>query len=422
MKYNDLINEVKNNLDDKIILCTSKAKLEGQKKRYLRLLEKAYSKYGDQDYHIFSAPGRTEIGGNHTDHQLGCVLAASINMDMIAVVVADENVVEFNSEGFNINDINVNDLDIKEDEYHTSESIIRGTLSRFKQLGYNIGGFKCYSDSEVLKGSGVSSSAAFEVLIGTILSHLYNDNKVSSIEIAKIGQYAENVYFNKPCGLMDQMACSVGGFVSIDFKDKENPQVKQIDFDFESYNYDLVIVDTKGDHAHLSNEYGLMPNEMKLVANELGCNYLSETNIESLLENVDKIREIKNDRALLRSIHYFNETKRAVLQAEALRENRFDTFKELVKASGNSSFKYLQNVTSPSDYKVQNIALALALSEEILQNDGVCRVHGGGLEGTIQVLVLKSKTKEYCELLSKVYGDDSCHILKIRPVGGYKLV
>ena len=422
MKYNDLINEVKNNLDDKIILCTSKAKLEGQKKRYLRLLEKAYSKYGDQDYHIFSAPGRTEIGGNHTDHQLGCVLAASINMDMIAVVVADENVVEFNSEGFNINDINVNELDIKEDEYHTSESIIRGTLSRFKQLGYNIGGFKCYSDSEVLKGSGVSSSAAFEVLIGTILSHLYNDNKVSSIEIAKIGQYAENVYFNKPCGLMDQMACSVGGFVSIDFKDKENPQVKQIDFDFESYNYDLVIVDTKGDHAHLSNEYGLMPNEMKLVANELGCNYLSETNIESLLENVDKIREIKNDRALLRSIHYFNETKRAVLQAEALRENRFDTFKELVKASGNSSFKYLQNVTSPSDYKVQNIALALALSEEILQNDGVCRVHGGGLEGTIQVLVLKSKTKEYCELLSKVYGDDSCHILKIRPVGGYKLV
>ena len=422
MKYNDLINEVKNNLDDKIILCTSKAKLEGQKKRYLRLLEKAYSKYGDQDYHIFSAPGRTEIGGNHTDHQLGCVLAASINMDMIAVVVADENVVEFNSEGFNINDINVNDLDIKEDEYHTSESIIRGTLSRFKQLGYNIGGFKCYSDSEVLKGSGVSSSAAFEVLIGTILSHLYNDNKVSSIEIAKIGQYAENVYFNKPCGLMDQMACSVGGFVSIDFKDKENPQVKQIDFDFESYNYDLVIVDTKGDHAHLSNEYGLMPNEMKLVANELGCNYLSETNVESLLENVDKIREIKNDRALLRSIHYFNETKRAVLQAEALRENRFDTFKELVKASGNSSFKYLQNVSSPSDYKVQNIALALALSEEILQNDGVCRVHGGGLEGTIQVLVLKSKTKEYCELLSKVYGDDSCHILKIRPVGGYKLV
>ena len=422
MKYNDLINEINNNLDEKIIMCSSKAKLQQQKTRYLRLLDKAYDKYGEQDFHIFSAPGRTEIGGNHTDHQLGCVLAASVNMDIIAIVIKDDNVVEFNSEGFNINSISVNDLDIKKEEYYKSESIIRGTLSRFKQLGYNVGGFKCISDSEVLKGSGVSSSAAFEVLIGTILSHLYNDNKVSSIEIAKIGQYAENVYFNKPCGLMDQMACSVGGFVSINFKDKENPIVNKIDFDFESYNYDLVIVDTKGDHAHLSDEYGLMPNEMKEVAKELGCDYLSQTNVNELLSNVSKVRNIKNDRALLRAFHYFNETKRAVLQANALSDDKFDTFKQLVKESGNSSFKYLQNVTSPSDYKTQNIALALAISEEILHEDGVCRVHGGGLEGTIQALVSKDKTKEYTDVLSSVFGDDSCHILKIRPVGGYKLI
>ena len=422
MRYKELVNEIKYNLDEKIILCSSKDKLEQQKERYLSLLEKAYNDYKDKDYHIFSAPGRTEIGGNHTDHQLGCVLAASVNMDMIAVVIKDDDVVEFNSEGFSIDTIKVDELEVVENEYHKSESIIRGTLSRFKQLGYNIGGFKCYCDSEVLKGSGVSSSAAFEVLVGTILSNLYNDSKVGSIEIAKIGQYAENVYFNKPCGLMDQMACSVGGFVAIDFKDKEHPVVDKIDFDFETYNYDLVIVNTKGDHAHLSGEYGLMPNEMIQVAHELGCDYLSQTSIEELLDKVGTIRGINNDRALLRAIHYFNETKRAQQQAQALKENDFNLFIKLMKDSGNSSFKFLQNVTALGDHKVQNIALALALSEEVLHDDGVCRVHGGGLEGTIQAIVSKSKTEEYCKLLSKVYGDDSCHILKIRAVGGYQLV
>lgn len=411
-----------NDLDHTFELLVGKTNVKHQKERYLQLVTQASSRFKADDFHLFSAPGRTEIGGNHTDHQRGRVLAASVNMDIAACVTPSDNDIVFESVGFDIKLININDLSIHEDEYNTSEALIRGTCARFKALGYKIGGFKCFSNSDVLKGSGISSSAAFEVLIGTILSHLYNEGTIDPIEIAKIGQYAENQYFNKPCGLMDQMACSVGGFVSIDFKDVKHPIVEKIDFDFEDYGYHLVLVDTKGDHANLSDEYGLMPQEMKEVAKVLGCNVLSETSVEALLNALPQVRAQCNDRAILRAIHFFNETNRVVDEVKALKNKDINTFRQLMIESGHSSNMYLQNIYSPAKHLEQNIAVALAVSAEVLKGEGAYRVHGGGLAGTIQALVPFDKLELYKEKLEALFGKDACFVLKIRPVGGYKIV
>ena len=409
-------------LDEKIAYLMGKEKVESQKERYLRIIEKADVLYKANEYHIFSAPGRSEIGGNHTDHQNGHVLAASVNVDIICVACENDDYVEVYSEGFDIKPIAINDLNPRKEEEHTTEALIRGTLYRFKELGYNIGGFKGYFDSEVLKGSGISSSAAYEVLIGTVLSHLYNDGKISPIEIAKIGQFAENVHFNKPCGLMDQMACSVGGFVAIDFKDVNNPIVINVNRNFSDYNHHLVLVDTKGDHADLSDEYGYMRSEMNDVAKFFNKEVLSELTLDEVLKNVKAIREATSDRALLRAIHFFNEDKRAVAEKEALENNDFELFKQIVLDSGDSSYKFLQNVYSTKNISEQNISVGLALSEQILKDKGAYRVHGGGLAGTIQAIVPDELLADYLTLLDSCFGEGSAMVMNIRPEGGVKLV
>ncbi|MEG0076866.1 galactokinase [Anaerorhabdus sp.] len=421
------ITEIKQNLiagqfDDQLKMINCCDDIQSEKDRYVTLLDKALEKFGDEEAHLICAPGRTEVGGNHTDHQQGRVLAASVNMDIATVVVPCLDSCEYYADGFEVQPVSVSDLEIKENEKFTSESLIRGTLARFKELGYNIGGFKAISHSNVLQGSGISSSAAFEVLLGTILSEIYNDGKIDHVEIAKIGQYAENNYFMKPCGLLDQMACSVGGFVTIDFKDKHNPIVEQVLFDFAHSDYALCLVDTKGNHADLSDEYGLMPKEMKDVAKVLGKEVLSQCTKEEFLKNIKKIREQCSDRALLRAIHFFNETDRVVEQVKALKENDLETFKQLIIESGYSSYMYLQNVYTTKDIENQNLSLALAVSEQLLKGKGAYRVHGGGLAGTIQAFVPKAMLEEYKNQMNEIYGDGSCFVLSIRPVGGYKII
>ncbi len=408
-------------LDEKLKIVSCKNDVSLQRKRYLDLIENFIKFYGDlDDAHLICAPGRSEVGGNHTDHQRGRVLAASVNMDIACVVCKNNGFVEYKSYDYSTNTIDISDLSIKDSEKFTSEALIRGILFKFNELGYKIGGFKIFSHSDVLKGSGISSSAAFEVLIGNIINHLYNDGNIDSIEIAKIGQYAENVYFMKPCGLLDQMACSVGGFVTIDFKDKNNPLVEPIKFDFSESGYDLVLVDTKGDHADLSDEYGLMPYEMKEVANFFNKEVLSEITLDDLLNNIDEIKKTCSDRAILRAIHFLNETDRVVEEVNALKNNDLDKFKTLIIESGYSSYMYLQNVYS--DYKKQNLSLALAVSEQILKDSGAYRVHGGGLAGTIQAFVKKDIVDKYIKQMNKLFGENCCHILSIRSVGGYKII
>ncbi len=422
-----LITEIVKNLkegafDEQLQMLNCRQEIDDQKERYLALLDSALEKFGDRDAHLICAPGRTEVGGNHTDHQLGRVLAASVNMDIACVVCPSDDVCEYYSEGYEVKPVRIDELNPKEEEKFTSEALIRGTLARFKELGYKIGGFKAYAQSAVLRGSGISSSAAFEVLVGTILSHLYNEGKVDSITIGKIGQYAENNYFMKPCGLMDQLACSVGGFVTIDFKDKDDPKVEKVDFDFAHSDYALCIVDTKGDHADLSDEYGLMPLEMKKVAHVLGKEVLSQVTKQEILDNIALIREKTDDRCLLRALHFVDETERVVEQVKALRNGDMESFKRLVVESGYSSYMYLQNVYSPKDYKHQELAVALCVSESLLKGKGAYRVHGGGLAGTIQAFVPKNMVEEYAKQMEAIFGEGSCFKFSIRPVGGYKIV
>ncbi len=423
MKKNEILTAIAHNqIDDMIKQCTCLDDLSNEKRRYKDLVEKAYSLYGDLEYHLFSAPGRTEIGGNHTDHQRGRVLAASVNMDMVAVVSKCDGVIEFESEGFSISPVFLNDLSVKPNEANTSEGLIRGICARFNQLGYQFGGFKACCNSGVLPGSGISSSAAFEVLIGTILNHLYNEGKVNSVEIAQIGQYAENNYFMKPCGLMDQMACSVGGFVTIDFKDVQNPVVEKVEYDFSTSGYALCLVDTKGDHKDLSDEYGLMPYEMKEVAKVLSKEVLSEVTMDEFMDNIDLIRSKVSDRCILRAYHFLNETERVLKQVAALKENNYGDFLNLIVESGNSSYMYLQNVYSTTRIDEQNLSVALAVSEWVLKGCGAWRVHGGGLAGTIQAFVPKEKLEIYRAKMEQIFGKGSCFVLSIRPVGGVKIL
>ncbi|NLC96070.1 MAG: galactokinase [Erysipelotrichaceae bacterium] len=412
-----------NEFDEQLKMLTCKEDVSKAIIRYSNLLDNAIEKYGDlEEAHLICAPGRTEVGGNHTDHQQGRVLAASVNMDIAAVVCKGGNEVEYFTKDFPINSVDLSELDVNPDEKFTSEALIRGTAFRFKELGYNIGGFKAYSQSDVLPGSGISSSAAFEVLLGNIFSYLYNDGKVDNVTIAKIGQYAENNYFMKPCGLLDQMACSVGGFVTIDFKDKENPIVEAIEFDFAHSDYALCLVDTKGSHADLSDDYGLMPKEMKDVAKVFNKEVLSEITMNDLLSNIRKVKNTCSDRAILRAIHFLNETERVVEQVNALKNNDMDSFKKLIIESGYSSYMYLQNVYKYNIDNTQELALALAVSEQLLKNKGAYRVHGGGLAGTIQAFVPKNMLEEYTNQMELIFGENSCHILSIRPVGGYQIV
>lgn len=404
-------------------LYVDKAVSERQKERYTNLLNQYHEEFVIDDVSIYSAPGRTEVGGNHTDHQHGRVLATAVNMDTVAIVSKrEDNIVHIISEGFTIEKVDISNLEVNKKEAGTSEALIRGVCARIKELGFEVGGFSAYMSSEVLEGAGLSSSAAFEVLIGTIISGEYNDNAIDAVEIAKIGQYSENNYFMKPCGLMDQMASSVGGFITIDFKEPEKPVVEKINYDFDSSKHSLCIVDTKGSHADLTDDYASIPTEMKKVANYFGKDYLREVDINEFYSDIKSLRELCGDRSVLRAYHFFNENERVVNQVNALNSKDFDRFKELVKDSGNSSFKYLQNVYTPKDVEEQNLAIALAISEKTLADKGVCRVHGGGFAGTIQAYVPNELLSEYKEAMEKVFGEHSCHVLKVRPYGGYQFI
>ena len=408
---------------DLIDIYVDTEQLEYQKKRYANAVMKFEERYGDGDIRIFSAPGRSEIGGNHTDHQHGKVLACAINMDAIGIVkkVKDEEV-RIVSDGSEEIVVGITDLTIREEEKGSTLALIKGVLAGFQEKGYEIGGFSAYVTSDVLIGSGVSSSAAFETLIGAILSGLYNKMMVSAVEIAMIGQFAENVYFGKPCGLMDQMACSIGSLAYIDFRNPKKPYVEKIDFDLEKYGYSLCITDTKGSHADLTDEYAAVPEEMKRVANYFGKEVLADITLDELLNNAADVRKVLSDRCILRALHFLTENKRVEEEVNTLKNGDIDSFLECIKASGNSSYKFLQNVYSVKNVYQQNVSLALALSETLLGDKGACRVHGGGFAGTIQAFVKNEDVKAYQESMNQVFGYGSCSVLKIRKYGGIQVV
>lgn len=405
------------------------AKLPYQRERYQRAAACYQELFGPGEAALFSAAGRSEVGGNHTDHQQGMVLAASVNLDAIGVAAPiEEAVIRLKSEGYPMLTVNLHDLEKKEGEEGTSMALIRGMAQGLSEKGYRIGGFQAYVTSDVLGGAGLSSSAAFEVLVGTILSGLYNEDRIPMVEIAKAAQYAENVYFGKPCGLMDQMACAVGGLIHIDFGDVKNPVIEQVDVDFASYHHSLCITDTKGSHADLTDEYAAVPKEMAAVAKALGYSVLRQVPEQEFYGALPRLRKELGDRPVLRAIHFFAEERRVAGQVDALRRGEFGEFLSLVQASGDSSFQFLQNVYTSRDVQNQAVSVGLAVSRQLLEGEGaggahgVCRVHGGGFAGTIQAFVADDFVEEYRKGLDAVYGQGSCHVLKVRPVGGVRVI
>ena len=396
--------------------------MDYQRQRYVDAVSRYEELYGAGEVEIYSAPGRSEIGGNHTDHQNGEVLAASINLDAIGVVGRLDGVVKVVSGNAPEIKISLDDLEAREEEQGTTKSLIKGVLAGIREHGGKIGGFQTYITSDVLIGAGLSSSAAFETIIGTIVSGLYNDMKVSPVDIAIIGQYAENVYFGKPCGLMDQTASSVGNLVHIDFADKKHPVIERVECDLETYGYSLCITDTKGSHADLTADYAAVPSEMRAAAAVFGREVLHGVTLEELIEKSAEVREKAGDRALLRAIHFVTENVRVQEEVAALRAGDFQAFLRGVKASGDSSFKYLQNVYTSHDVQHQNVSVALAISEAVLKGNGVSRVHGGGFAGTIQAFVKNEAVAGYKEIMDKTFGEGACSVLKVRKYGGMKVL
>ena len=380
-----------------------------------------FAAFGRKPERYFSAPGRTEIGGNHTDHQQGRVLAAAVNLDTRAAVASNgSSTIRVQSEGYPLCAIDLADLAIQQAETGTTAALVRGVAARFMELGCSVGGFDAYVTSSVLPGSGLSSSAAFEVLMGTIINVLFFDNRASAPDIAAIGQYAENVYFGKPCGLMDQTASAVGGLVSIDFANPGAPKIRPVSFDFSSCGHALCIIDTGASHADLTDEYAAIPAEMRAVAAYFGKEVLSQVPEADLWAAIPALRRTCSDRAVLRSIHYYRENRRAAAQADALAHGDFHTFLSLVRESGQSSWTLLQNVTAPGS-REQSVALALALCEQILQGRGACRIHGGGFAGTVQAFVPLDLLDTFKMKIEAVLGDNACHVLSIRSAGGIEM-
>jgi galactokinase len=398
--------------------------LKAQAERYAALMTDFETNFGNSDVDLFSSPGRTEIGGNHTDHNFGRVLAGAVNLDNIAVAATNgTNIVKIKSAGYPEFQVNLSDLSIDESKFYTSEALVKGIAAKMKENGYQIGGFDACIEGRVPKGSGLSSSASFEVLIGAIMNELFNNGKMSAVENAIIGQWSENNYFGKPCGLMDQTACSVGGLITIDFKDPAKPIVKEVDFDFVSTGFSLVITDVGGGHDDPASqaEYASLPTEMKSVAAELGANVLREVTLEQIVEKIPEIREKTGDRAILRAYHFQGDNQRVVDQVAALEKNDFEAFLKMVIESGYSSYMYNQNIFDVVHKDEQVVSLALALSEMVLKGSGAWRVHGGGFGGTIQAFVPQDKIEEYVKTLEHVYGKGSCHNLFIRSKGSIKL-
>lgn len=401
----------------------SEEQLKYQKQRYRDAVENFAKLYPNRsDIRIFSAPGRTEIGGNHTDHQNGCILAAAVNHDIIAVVgFHNDGVIRVKSEGYDEFTVNLNDISMQAGNKGTA-AIVSGIAVRFMDMGAEIGGFDLYCTSDVKSGSGISSSAAFETLIGTIIDTYYNENKAGAVEIAKIGQFAENVYFGKNSGLMDQMVSSVGGLVYIDFYEKDKPEIDSFKFDFEKFGYCLCITDTKSDHINLNEDYSSIRDEMESIAARFGKPRLRYVSEVSFYNAIPELRETYSDRAILRTAHFFEENIRAQSEAQALKEYNIRHFLELVRQSGESSANLLQNLYSCSNPEKQAIPLAIMMSRKLLGDNGAVRVHGGGFAGTIQAFVPNDLAESYISEMNRIFGKDSCTKMRIRPVGGVEII
>ena len=401
------------------------ADIEHAKNRFITAINEFTKTYGaEKDIALFSVPGRSEIIGNHTDHNRGKVMAGAIDRDIIAVAARnDEGVIRFRSEGYSEDKIPLSDVSSPDNfRKATSRALVAGMVHGFESRGYKVGGYDAYSSTEVLKGSGLSSSAAFEVMVGNILNHLYNDGNVDNKEIAKIAQYSENVYFGKPCGLMDQMACAVGGFVYIDFEDNANPIVEPIDFSLSKAGYSLCIVNTGGNHANLTPDYAAVPAEMKAVAARFGKDVLRGIEEKDILARAKEMRRTVSDRAILRTLHYIRENKRVEAAKSALLSSDLDSFFNIILESGRSSFQYLQNVYTTQNIEEQGLSLALAVTDGALAGKGgAFRVHGGGFAGTIQAFVKKEELSEYAATMDSVFGDGAAMTLNIRPLGAVKL-
>ncbi len=378
--------------------------------------------FGGKPERYFSAPGRTEIGGNHTDHQRGRVLAAAVNLDTRAAVRANgSNIIRIQSQGYPRNEVDLSCLEPRAEEVNSTAALIRGVAARFVQLGCAVKGFDAYVESTVLPGSGLSSSAAYEVLIGTIINSLFFENRVTQPQVAMIGQYAENVFFGKPCGLMDQMASAVGNLVNIDFKEKDAPVIRPVDVDFAAFGHALCIIDTRASHADLTDEYAAIPGEIKSVCACFGKEVLTQIPEAEFYGRLAYLREQCGDRAVIRCIHFYQENDRVPRQVEALERGDFQAFLDLIKQSGYSSYMYLQNVI-PAGYKEhQDVALALALCEKLLAGRGAYRVHGGGFAGTVQAFVPMDLLGSFREGMDAVLGAGACHVLSVRPEGGVEM-
>ena len=381
------------------------------------------SAFGSVPERYFSAPGRTEIGGNHTDHQRGRVLAAAVNLDTRAAVrLNGSSIIRILSKGYPMCRVDLNCLTPVESEINSTPALVRGVAAYFAQLGCELQGFDAYCESTVLPGSGLSSSAAYEVLIGTIINEMFFDGKESQPRIAMIGQYAENVFFGKPCGLMDQTASAVGNLVAIDFFEKDNPLIEAIDFDFADCGQALCIIDSGADHADLTDEYAAIPGEIKNIAAYFGKEVLTQIDEGAFYAAIPELRKACGDRAVMRAIHFYLENARVPHQVQALKDGDFDKFLQLVKASGYSSYMYLQNVI-PAGYKLhQDVAVALALCEHYLNGRGAYRVHGGGFAGTVQAFVPMDILETFRTGIDNALGEGACHVLSIRPQGGVEMV
>ena len=425
MKISEFINELQGERFKELfgkLYGTQEHIIEKQRLRYTQAIKNFHEHFPiHTEIQIYSASGRTEIGGNHTDHQRGRVLAGAVNLDTIAVAAFHQDgVVRILSEGYAMAEIQLDDLTPNNTDDGTA-ALVKGVIAKFKESNISVGGFDIYSTSDVICGGGISSSASFETLIGTIINEKYNGGESTPFEIAKCGWFAENIFFGKKCGLLDQTVSSYGGLVSIDFKDEDSPVIEKIEFDFEQFGYTLCITDTKSSHENLTGDYVAIREEMKQVAEYFDCEVLSEVDEKEFYNNLSNLRNVCSDRAILRSMHFFDETKRAYEEAVALKNNDIDLFLKLVNESGLSSGNLLQNLYSTGTPTQQAIPLALALSKSILGNQGAVRVHGGGFAGTIQAFIPTGMVKEYKNNMERVFGEGSCYEIKIRPVGGIEI-
>lgn len=400
--------------------------VQRQKERCIDLIKTFIATFGEaRDVIICSAPGRTEVCGNHTDHNHGKVLAASVNLDAVAVAsVNQDGMIRVKSKGHAMNVADLSDMQPDPAQFGHSTSMVKGVAAGLREWGYTVSGFDACTDSEVMGGSGLSSSAAFEVLVATCISALFNEEKIDAVTLGRVAQYSENKFFGKPCGLLDQMTSAVGTFVTIDFKDTASPDIRKIDVDFESFGHSLCIVDTGGSHSDLTDDYAAVRSEMESVARAMGCSVLRETTFEAFLEQLPALysSEDVNDRALLRAYHFYQENMRVDAAVAALEEKDFERFKQVIVESGRSSYMYNQNVFTPKNPTEQKLSLALALSEHLLAGKGAYRVHGGGFAGTIQAFVPQDMLQHYKTEMERVFGAGSCHVLSIRPCGGVRVL